>query len=571
MNSFWSLFDWLLPAIRLTDDLRLDDPEALAGSTYALQSRTLSSSNRLQHQPRLQATSDAEGYRQRERTKNGQQGKLDRERESELVTSLRKENEGLRLHIQQLELDLELARRSLSYAQDISAPSLPLSVGLPQPPKAPLPTDIVALRTAYDALSASHTLVQQALRERNEEVTSLRTFLTKTDDMSGAQLVQAIHDLNSEILQLSASVADEFAGTFNRRGNYARQSDRDKLNPAIGVRTIEILEEQDHQADPTFVQFALQAWEVACVGEIMIPFCCGAPDQIQRVLSAVFQRIQECGEWLYQALINVELSFVATEPQATSSRWRALTHAHLRALLPAPHSNGSVPPPTPVSPSSAAPLIYPSTVILNACSEENLRGILAILVLAGCSDYNGLHRDPLRKRFGATLARISDRAYRLAIAFREGIMSAAFEVVIVPPSPGVTPGASQPKKGGLHVDIHNGTEFDDETMEDAFAGSGPQDEGGNVLCTVELGLACVRKVEGNDEANKPISTAPNGTRSPTSAALCSISPEQEVLGILRTSSASSSIEGLAKGPVLDRNLLVKPKVMLDSVTRILQL
>jgi hypothetical protein len=312
MNSLWSLLDWFLPAIRLTDDIRLDDPEAaLAGRTYALHTRTLSSSNRLQHQPRLQAPSDGEWHRQRERRKDGERDK-DRERESEAMTSLRKENEELKARIQHLERDLQLARQSLSYAQDLSVPALPLNVGLPHPPKAPSSTDPATLQTAYNALSMSHALVQQALRERNEEVSSLRTFLTKTDDLSGAQLIQAIRDLNSEILQLAASVADEFAGTFDRRVNYARSSDRDVLYPAVGVRTTELLEEQDHQADPTFVQFAIQAWEVACVGKIMVPFCCGVPDQIQRVLSAVFQRIQECGKYgsqlVYSDLVDVDLS-----------------------------------------------------------------------------------------------------------------------------------------------------------------------------------------------------------------------------------------------------------------------
>lgn len=298
MNSFWSVLDWFFPAIRLTDDLRLDDPEALAGRTYALHTRTLSTPSRLQPtQPqRLQASDAAEWHRQRERRKDGEREAY-RDRESELVAGLRRENEELRARVQQLERDLQLARQSVTYAQDVAAPALPLTVDLPAPPRVPQSADLASLRTAYDALTASHASVQQALRERNEEVSSLRTFLTKTDDISGAQLIQAIRDLNSEILQLSASVADEFTGKFDRRVNYARASDRETLYPAVGVRTTELLEEQDHYQDPTFVQFAIQAWEVACVGKLMIPFCSGAPSDVQRLLSAVFQRIQEHGKF----------------------------------------------------------------------------------------------------------------------------------------------------------------------------------------------------------------------------------------------------------------------------------
>jgi hypothetical protein len=244
--------------------------------------------------------------------------------------------------------------------------------------------------------------------------------------------------------------------------------------------------------------------------------------------------------------------------------------------LPAPHSTGGVPPPTPITPSSPTTPATPTVnAILNAFAEDNLRGILAILVLAGCSDYNGLHREPLRKRFGMSLARISDRAYKLATAIREGIMSAAFEVVIVPPGIGSSSSTSSSKKGSLHLEINHGTPFDDASMEDAFAGSTLQDMEGQVLCTVELGLVCVRKVEAADGAI-PSPAAPDtkeSSRSPSvSAALSPVSPDgKAVHGMVRTISSTSSIEGATKMTVLDRSLLVKPKVMLDSVTKILQL
>ncbi|TBU22717.1 hypothetical protein BD311DRAFT_614541, partial [Dichomitus squalens] len=61
--------------------------------------------------------------------------------------------------------------------------------------------------------------------------------LSKTDDWSGAQLLQALADLNLEIIQLSASVAEEFATNARR----------------------------EHAQDPTLVLFALQPWEVWCV------------------------------------------------------------------------------------------------------------------------------------------------------------------------------------------------------------------------------------------------------------------------------------------------------------------
>ncbi|EKM58409.1 uncharacterized protein PHACADRAFT_193527 [Phanerochaete carnosa HHB-10118-sp] len=388
MNSFWTLLDWFFPAIRLTDDVRLDDPEAFAGRSYALHARTLSTPSRSLAQPQRLQTSDPAGWhRQRERRKDGgREPHVDREqRESELVAALRRENEELRARVQQLERDLQLTRQSVAYAHDVSVPALPLDIGLPPPPKMPQSADLAALRTAYGALAASHASVQQALRERNEEVSSLRTYLTKTDDMSGAQLIQAIRDLNSEILQLAASVADEFTGKFDRRVNYARPSDRETLYPAVGVRTA-------------------------------APFFGAAPDALA----------------------------MAGGTMTTSN----------------------------------AALMIPS---------------------------------------------------RMAVASRS-----------------------------LFVDVGGGTPFDEALMEDAFAGSLPQEEEDRVLCTVEIGLACVRKIEGAEES-APTSPTPEMATTPSNGANA----------ISRVNSISSSTDASAK--ILDRNLLVKPKVMLDSVTKLLQL
>lgn len=183
------------------------------------------------------------------------------------------------------------------------------------------------------------------------------------------------------------------------------------------------------------------------------------------------------------------------------------------------------------------------------------------MALAGCTNASGLHRASLQKQFGSVLARISEHAYKLSIAFREGIMSAAFEVVIIPPGGGSSSSTSSSKRGGLSVDIPSEVRFDSGTMMDAFANpADPVDEAedggkGNVLCTVALGLACVRRVEtANDGTERYITTEFDHGRSTN--------------GIQRTNSSTSSIGIPAK--VLDRTILVKPKVLLDSVTQYLQ-
>lgn len=71
--------------------------------------------------------------------------------------------------------------------------------------------------------------------------------------------------------------------------------------------------------------------------------------------------------------------------------------------------------------------------LLLILTEANLRGVLAILALSGGTDIRGLHRDPLRAKFGSALARISARAERISSLMKEGVLSGLFDVVWVCP------------------------------------------------------------------------------------------------------------------------------------------
>ena len=72
-----------------------------------------------------------------------------------------------------------------------------------------------------------------------------------------------------------------------------------------------------------------------------------------------------------------------------------------------------------------------------------MRGMLAILVLAGCTDPRGLHRVPLRARFGSAIARISARAARISAGVWEGVFSGLFEIVWVQPCQSPKPAEAQ--------------------------------------------------------------------------------------------------------------------------------
>lgn len=498
MNSLWNFLDWILPSVRLSDDL--EDPYyALTDDGFSVATRPRS--HYASYDPRRDWTRDS----LRDRDQRQRAAVQEREHDRQRIQALERENAALHQRLATLEHDLQSARQSVATFSLLSSPMppTPASANTPQIYK-PTPDSI------NESLMSSYMLAKRALHERNEEVASLKSFLSKTDEWSGAQLIQALRDLNSEIMQLAASVAEEFSPSLDRRVDLSRQSDRELVNSALGPIMTNLLATRDHVGDPTLVQFAIQAWEVCCVGRVLDAFCFGLPAEIDQFLSSVFERMHRI------------------EPQPTTSRWRALTYMHARALLPpSPHAPG-----TPPSP-------------FQALNETNLRGLLAILALSGCTDSRGVRRDPLRTRFGASIARISERTERIASVVKEGTMSGVFEITWVGSKGAGADGARRDKVERW---------FDWATMENVYAGHGS--DRSKVLCTVEFGLACVRR-EGwtsteddsvEDDGRMDSTPRVNGHTT-----------------LVTNGNGRAAANGVKPEGVLTRSLLMKPKVLLESV------
>ena len=168
---------------------------------------------------------------------------------------------------------------------------------------------------------------------------------------------------------------------------------------------------------------------------------------------------------------------------------------------------------------------------------DHISGILAILALAGCADERGVQNEPLRARFGERLSHITERTETLARILREGVSSAWFSVVVERPS--VTPLArgKGPSRGQGSIRSMRSQAFDAATMENVYAGYGSEECG--VLCTVAFGLSVVKRREegeaGRDQ--QPGYLDSKGEQGPTRS----------------------------KADVLETTLLVKPKVLLESV------
>lgn len=124
------------------------------------------------------------------------------------------------------------------------------------------------------------------------------------------------------------------------------------------------------------------------------------------------------------------------------------------------------------------------------------------------------------------------------------------------------------KHGGGGVEV-----FDEGKMENVYAGHGS--ETGGVLCTVEFGLICVRRVakeegegeSGVNELNGHLaSMSLNGSDTQVNGHGHSHANHN---GMTNGHAKKSSTSGSGTQATLARNLLLKPKVLLRSVEEII--
>lgn len=167
-----------------------------------------------------------------------------------------------------------------------------------------------------------------------------------------------------------------------------------------------------------------------------------------------------------------------------------------------------------------------------------------MLAIAGCSNSKVLRRDPLQARYGTSFTLIGQRAAEISRAIREGVMSAAFEVIVVPPP------------------IGNTSHFDEGSMENVFAGIQGA-ERGRVLCTVEFGLACARRT--SSIGGTPASDTQLRQRSSSHGSHASVN------SIANGAAFTNGIDTGSSGELgtFTRSLLLKPKVLLESVKEVL--
>jgi hypothetical protein len=300
MNALWNFIASYLPSIRIYNDLEynhpshddyLSDNDDHSYELPTINTMTLPSKLGQRHdRPTSNGTALAQQPTDSDRLRVKQLETFNN-RLQEQVLTLQRQLEHLQADFSSTKMELEHQRSANTL---LVSQKGQLSVELAQACAARQvqAAEVHKLRTSYAELANS----VRTLESNGEELRMLKSFLTKTDDYSGQQIVQAVHDLNTEILQLAAAVSDEFPLTRRSPGLW-NESHCELVREAIGDGMLALLRDGDHEDDPTIVQLAVQAWEVWCCRQVLDSFCAGIQPEVDSFLNDIFHEMQFSGKY----------------------------------------------------------------------------------------------------------------------------------------------------------------------------------------------------------------------------------------------------------------------------------
>jgi hypothetical protein len=299
MSAIWStILDWFLPTIRLPNDLHDLEASLTSNRIPPSHHRSLGSAPASgQETPAYHRDykSGRSSRRDSESDTHGHRSKAEYDDRYEM-RKLQEENDRLRKQVAQLQSQLESQPSSLTSSRISSPPttSPPVSPTSAVPPSTNSSSSDYKYK--YERLRKEHDYARQTLSSYSAELSSLRSFLSKTDAFDNASILQHVQDLNGQIQQFAATVAETYHARLDTEPGYERMED---LHPdhlavveqVVGGRMVELLANRSHTPDPILLQYALQAWEVGCVNLVLNAFCFGAPEMLDQTLSSIFRRM----------------------------------------------------------------------------------------------------------------------------------------------------------------------------------------------------------------------------------------------------------------------------------------
>lgn len=310
------------------------------------------------------------------------------------------------------------------------------------------------LQGKLDIVQAQYCQTHRLLSSKTSELQGLKDFLTTTDMYSDADIIAMIGRLNSEILQVSAFMADSFGSEYTKTrlnvGSEETASAQAWVITTLGEKMVHLLKSTEHGEDQTLIQTALQATMVSG-SEVTVRSWPLEQLQTCHCLPAIFQRIRQTGKHPLVDCSPVYSPFVNAESPSVSGRWRALTRANM--------------------------LEQRSDMVSHA-TQSLADAIAKVLVVAGWKEGLSQMNDKVMKKFGERLTTVASSAVSLNKVMGQDLTSAEFYPLMV----------------------RHGHPFVHDVMEDALGEPtmGAQSIIGRVLCTTDLGLLRQEKVSNGD-------------------------------------------------------------------------
>lgn len=159
------------------------------------------------------------------------------------------------------------------------------------------------LEAELQKTKAEHRDSTDLLRIRTAELKGAQAFLTKADVLSGAEVIKLVEELNGEIMQTAAVMAEAF--TIEQKIE-VKDGDSEEMSKVharaseiVGYRMAELLRTSEHHEDPILIQMGLQGAMAGYTHWVISSWCFETPED-ERMLSEVYARVRESGECFSQ-------------------------------------------------------------------------------------------------------------------------------------------------------------------------------------------------------------------------------------------------------------------------------
>jgi chromosome segregation ATPase len=158
------------------------------------------------------------------------------------------------------------------------------------------------LGAQLNQVKVEHQQMVELLDVRTAELKGAQAFLTKADQFSGADIIKLVEDLNGEIMQTAASMAEDLVVVEKKVNGHDEGAESGEIKEGygrteeiVGPRMAELLKTTEHHEDPILIQLAFQANMAAYTHWIVSSWCFESPED-EHMLSEIYARVREAGK-----------------------------------------------------------------------------------------------------------------------------------------------------------------------------------------------------------------------------------------------------------------------------------